>query len=147
MYFLFINAVWLLQSISIVLVTVTVQSLEKQLIKKQYIEVPTFLLEILFLIVFMSKIIGACMFSCLLEHSMRNRKKKSSALRFNFCFFSFQLLFWEDWHWLLARSDHHYNKEKIRCCYKTVDFATDTSENGVCITQHICHIMISHDCS
>jgi hypothetical protein len=26
-------------------------------------------------------------------------------------------------------------KFKLRCCYKTVDFATAASQNGVCITQ------------
>jgi hypothetical protein len=31
---------------------------------------------------------------------------------------------------------------KIWCCYKTVDFATATSQNGVCITQGKCHKMI-----
>jgi hypothetical protein len=29
-----------------------------------------------------------------------------------------------------------------RCCYKTVDFATVASQNGVCITQGKCHKII-----
>jgi hypothetical protein len=29
-----------------------------------------------------------------------------------------------------------------RCCYKTVDFATAASQDGVCITQGKCHKMI-----
>jgi hypothetical protein len=32
--------------------------------------------------------------------------------------------------------------EYKRCCYKTVDFATAASQNGVCITQGNCHKMI-----
>jgi hypothetical protein len=36
---------------------------------------------------------------------------------------------------------------KQRCCYITVDFATAASQNGVCMTQQMCRIMIYlHDC-
>jgi hypothetical protein len=75
------------------------------------------------------------------------RSEEITFFRLNFYFFSFQLSFWEDWHWLLARSDHKYNKEKDGAATKRWIFATATSENGVCITQQFCHIMISHDCS
>jgi hypothetical protein len=29
-----------------------------------------------------------------------------------------------------------------QCCYITEDFAKTASQNGVCITQQMCHIMI-----
>ncbi len=38
--------------------------------------------------------------------------------------------------------------ENGRCCYKTEDVATAATQNGVCVTQPMCHVMILvYDCS